>query len=146
MMEDNMRKRMCVCIYMCVTIYMCVCVCVCVYICMYTHIHILFLIPSSVMFYLKRLDIVPVLYSRTLLSIHSKWNGLHLLTPNPQHLPVYSLQSQVLTMPLVILLIQKCQLPTSHCECRERETGIFSPLASICTCQPNIRNASKERC
>ena len=43
-------------------------VCVC--------IHILFLILSSIMCYPKRLDIVPVLYSRAALLINSKWNRL----------------------------------------------------------------------
>ena len=47
-------------------------------------IYILFLTLSSIMFYHKWLDIVPVLYSRISLFIHSKHNSLHLLTPNSQ--------------------------------------------------------------
>ena len=36
------------------------------------------------MVYPRSLDIVPLLYSRTLFFIHSKFNSLDLLTPNPQ--------------------------------------------------------------
>ena len=47
------------------------------------HSYILFLIPSSIMFYPKKLDIVPcAIYSGISLLIHSKCNSLHLSTPN----------------------------------------------------------------
>ena len=52
---------------------LCVCVCVCIF----------FFLFFSIMVYPSRLDIVPVLHSRTLF-IHSKCNSLHLLTPNSQ--------------------------------------------------------------
>ena len=46
------------------------------------HVYVIFLILSSIMFYLKKLDLVPVLYSRMSWFIHSKCKSLHLPTPN----------------------------------------------------------------
>jgi len=57
---------------------------------------ILFLISSLIMFYPKSLDTVTVLYSRTLL-IYSKCNGLYLLTPNFQCIPLPSPSSLTTT-------------------------------------------------
>ena len=51
----------------------------------YIHIYILFLTLSSVMFHHNWLDIQ--LYSRISLLIHSKYNSLHLLTPNSWSIP-----------------------------------------------------------
>ena len=48
---------------------------------------ILFLVLSFIMFYLKKLDIVPCAVQYDLLLIHSKCNSLHLLTPNIQSIP-----------------------------------------------------------
>ena len=44
----------------------------------HTHTHIPFLVFSSIMFYHKRLDIVPCAVQQTSLPIHSKCNNLHL--------------------------------------------------------------------
>ena len=54
----------------------------------YTYTYTPFVILSSITFYYKWLDIVPVLYSRTSLLIHSKCHSLHLLTPNSQSSPL----------------------------------------------------------
>ena len=54
----------------------------------YIYIYIPFPILSSIIVYPKRLDTVPVLYSKTSLHIHSKCNNLHLLTPNSQSIPL----------------------------------------------------------
>ena len=50
-------------------------------------IDLLFLVLPSIMFCHKWLDIVPCAVSRTSWVIHSKWNSLHLLTPDshPSH-------------------------------------------------------------
>ena len=40
------------------------------------------------MVYLRRLNNIPVLYSRSLLFIHSKYNILHLLTLDSQFIPL----------------------------------------------------------
>ena len=55
----------------------------------FIHIYIYsFLIFFSIVVYPRKLDIVPWLYSRTLLFIHSKCNSLHLPTPNSQSIPL----------------------------------------------------------
>ena len=51
--------------------------------------YILFLILSSIIFQPKRQISFPVIYSRVSLSIHSKCNSLHLLTPNSQSPPPF---------------------------------------------------------
>lgn len=50
-------------------------------------LYILFLMLSSIMLYPKRSDIVPCIYNRTPLLIHSEWNSSHLLIPNSQPNP-----------------------------------------------------------
>ena len=71
---------------------MSVCVCVCVYtfICIYTHTFFLsYYLPS---WSIPRDWIwFPVLYSRTSLLIHSKYNSLHLPTTNSQFIPLLPL-------------------------------------------------------
>ena len=71
-------------IYIYIYIYVCVCVYVCVYIYIYIYTHILF----NILFHRGLLQKIgcsfPVLYSGTLLFILSKYNILHLLTPNSQ--------------------------------------------------------------
>ena len=49
------------------------------------------------MVYPRRLDIFPVLYSRTSLFIHSKCNGVRRPTPNSQSIPLPSPQSLATT-------------------------------------------------
>ena len=58
----------------------------------YTHIYILLNILFSIMLYPRILEFT-VLYSRTLLFIHSLYNGLHLLIPNSQSMPLPPLLS-----------------------------------------------------
>ena len=70
--------------------HVCVCVCVCVCVYTYIYIYIIFLILSSIMFYPKRLDIVPVLYNRTSFFIHSTCNHLNLLISNSQSILLLS--------------------------------------------------------
>ena len=43
------------------------------------------------MVYSKILNIVPSVYSRTLLFIHPKWHNLYPLTPNSQPIPLPAL-------------------------------------------------------
>ena len=50
----------------------------------YIYIYKFFFIFSSTMVYHRILNIVPMLYSRSLLLIHPIYNSLHLLTPNSQ--------------------------------------------------------------
>ena len=58
----------------------------------YTHIYILLNILFSIMVYPRILEFT-VLYSRTLLFIHSLYNGLHLLIPNSQSMSLLPLLS-----------------------------------------------------
>ena len=64
------------------------------YICIHTHTHIhthtFFLVLFSIMFISGHWVQFPVLYSRTLLFIHSIYNNLHLLSPNFQSIPLLS--------------------------------------------------------
>ena len=53
----------------------------------HTYIYIL-LILSSITFHHKWLDIIPVLYSRVSLPIHSKCSSFHLLIPTSQSVPL----------------------------------------------------------
>ena len=59
----------------------------------YTRIYFHFFIFFSSMIYPRKLDIVPVLYSKTLLFIQSKCNSLYLSTPNSQSIPLSLLPS-----------------------------------------------------
>ena len=52
----------------------------------YIYIHF-FLLFSSIMFYPKRFDIVPVLYNRASLLNHSKWNNFASINPNSPSIP-----------------------------------------------------------
>ena len=52
----------------------------------HTHTHILFL-TLSIMFHHNYWTQFPVLQHRISLVIHSKWNSLHLLTPNSKSIP-----------------------------------------------------------
>ena len=65
-------------------------VCVCMYILfiffMYIHVSILFIF-FPIMVCLSTLNIIPCVYSRTLLFIHSMCNSLYLLIPNSQFIP-----------------------------------------------------------
>ena len=58
-----------------------------IHVCVHRHTYILFLILSSIMFYPKKLDIVPNYVHKTSLFIHSKCNHLYVLTPNSQSIP-----------------------------------------------------------
>ena len=59
-----------------------------IYIYMYIDTYIPFLTLCPIIFYPKRLSIFPWLLSRTSLLIHSKYNSLHLLTPNSELMPL----------------------------------------------------------
>ena len=70
--------------------YVCVCVCIYIYIYIYSmYIYILFLTLSFIMFYPKRMDIVPDIAQQDLNAYPlSKCNSLHLLFPNSQFIPL----------------------------------------------------------
>ena len=57
----------------------------------YLYIYTLFLISSFIMFYHKWLDIVFCTMKQELILSHSKCNGLHLLAPESQSIPLPSL-------------------------------------------------------
>ena len=59
----------------------------CIYTYTHTHIYILLFLYYLPRYSSLRLDIVPVLYNRTSLLIHSKCNSLLLLTSNSQSVP-----------------------------------------------------------
>ena len=56
----------------------------------FSHIcaHTFFFIFFFIVVYLRILNIVSVLYGRTLLSIHPLYTGLHLLIPNSKSIPL----------------------------------------------------------
>ena len=73
-----------------IVIQMCVCVFIHTHKHTHIHIHILFLKHSSIMFYPKRLDIVPYAINTNSLLIHSKCSSLHFPTPKSPNIPLPS--------------------------------------------------------
>ena len=68
------------------------------------------------MIYHRRLEQLPVLYSRTLLFIHSKYNSLHLHTTNSQSipLPLQPLESIGLSSMSVSIILFRRQIHLCH--------------------------------
>ena len=71
-------------LYMNTCIYSYACIHICVYVCMHIHVLFSFLFQYGLSQYWMSL---PLLYSRTLLFIHSLCNSWHLLTPSSQSIP-----------------------------------------------------------